>query len=415
MEIEILARKALEILKSKWGMPSKGFLAGGSLANTIWELKSGNPAVVNDIDIFVFEGKIKDQEEISKEDSLFRFKEEDVKYVGDDYRGIISNRYVKDFYTITSADNKGIFNEIVYKASTEDQSIILNSFDINATRVGYSIEKDKFYWTKDFEEFIRTGELKVSNLQTPSHTAIRIVKKRKELGAKMDESEMNILVYGISRNFSDINKFRFKEKYFDLYNQNIEELKPYFEIYRDEETEAYLMREKMIETKLYRLKGLSSAIEKGDFSISEWQSAAIGTSEEFLFYIRNVYGKKIEKSWYKIRHFYTDIDYLDIEASKDDLEILHRFSIYAPKSIARLRGMKISEQIGLIKKLFKVYREDPIIAISILEKESSVLLSDLDDEKNQLLLELSVRKEITSDPRNKVGNILRGLEELLEK
>ena len=415
MEIEILARKALEILKSKWGMPSKGFLAGGSLANTIWELKSGNPAVVNDIDIFVFEGKIKDQEEISKEDSLFRFKEEDVKYVGDDYRGIISNRYVKDFYTITSADNKGIFNEIVYKASTEDQSIILNSFDINATRVGYSIEKDKFYWTKDFEEFIRTGELKVSNLQTPSHTAIRIVKKRKELGAKMDESEMNILVYGISRNFSDINKFRFKEKYFDLYNQNIEELKPYFEIYRDEETEAYLMREKMIETKLYRLKGLSSAIEKGDFSISEWQNAAIGTSEEFLFYIRNVYGKKIEKSWYKIRHFYTDIDYLDIEASKDDLEILHRFSIYAPKSIARLRGMKISEQIGLIKKLFKVYREDPIIAISILEKESSVLLSDLDDEKNQLLLELSVRKEITSDPRNKVGNILRGLEELLEK
>ena len=415
MEIEILARKALEILKSKWGMPSKGFLAGGSLANTIWELKSGNPAVVNDIDIFVFGGKIKDQEEISKEDSLFRFKEEGVRYIEDDYRGIISNSYVKDFYTITSAENKGIFNEIVYKASTEDQSIILNSFDINATRVGYSIEKDKFYWTKDFEEFIRSGELKVSNLQTPSHTAIRIVKKRKELGAKMDKSELSILAYGIYRHFSDINKFRFKEKYFDLYNQNIEELKPYFEIYRDEETEAYLMREKMIETKLYQLKGLPSAIENEEFFISKIQNAPIGTSEEFLFYIRNVYGKEIEKSWHKIRHFYTDIDYLDIEASKDDLEILHRFSTYAPKSIARLKGMKISEQIGLIKKLFKVYREDPIIAISILEKESSVLCSDLDDERNQLLLELSVRKEIASDPRNKVGNILRGLEELLDK
>ena len=63
MEIEILARKALDILKSKWGLPKRGFLAGGSLANTIWELHSGNKAVVNDIDIFLFDGNIKNQEE----------------------------------------------------------------------------------------------------------------------------------------------------------------------------------------------------------------------------------------------------------------------------------------------------------------------------------------------------------------
>ena len=41
MEIEILARKAVDILKSKWGLPKKGFLAGGSLANLIWEIHSG--------------------------------------------------------------------------------------------------------------------------------------------------------------------------------------------------------------------------------------------------------------------------------------------------------------------------------------------------------------------------------------
>jgi hypothetical protein len=53
-----------------------------------------------------------------------------------------------------------------------------------------------------------------------------------------------------------------------------------------------------------------------------------------------------------------------------------------------------------------IYKEDPIIAISILEKGNVGLYDDLDDECNQLLLELSVRKEIVNDTKNKVGNIL---------
>jgi hypothetical protein len=420
MKTEILARKALEILKSKWGLPQKGFLAGGSLANTIWELHSGNKAVVNDLDIFLFEGKIDSQEEISREDSLFRFKEEDVRYY-EDYTGMCWNSYTKDFYTITSSEKKGIFNEIGYKASTDEQGIILNSFDINATRVGYSIEEDKFYITKDFEEFLKTGELKICNIQTPSHTAIRITKKSKELNAKLDELEFKLISYCLSRQFSDVNKFRFKERYFEMFNQNKDLLEPYFKIERDKEIEEFLKLHKNVDTELYGLTTTDYFLpikeaESKDYDIlslletnnifNDDKLRNLHTSKDFLFYIRNVFGTEMEKIWEKVYYFYTDCGYVDMEVSKEDLDLLRRLGDYAPKSIESLKGMKMSKQLSLVKKLLDIYKEDPIIAISILEKGNVSLYDDLDDECNQLLLELSVRKEIVNDTRNKVGNIL---------
>jgi hypothetical protein len=420
METEILARKALEILKSKWGLPQKGFLAGGSLANTIWELHSGNPAVVNDLDIFLFEGKIDNQEEISREDSLFRFKEEDVRYY-EDYTGMCWNSYTKDFYTITSSEKKGIFNEIGYKASTDEQGIILNSFDINATRVGYSIEEDKFYITKDFEDFLNTGELKICNIQTPSHTAIRIAKKSKELNAKLDEMEFKLISYCLSRCFSDVNKFRFKERYFEMFQQNKNLLEPYFKIERDKEIEEFLKLHKNVDTELYGLTNTDYFLpikeqESKDYDIlslletnnifNDDNLGKLHTSKDFLFYIRNVFGTEMEKIWEKVYYFYTDCGYVDMEVSKEDLDLLRRLGDYAPNSIENLKGMKMSKQLSLVKKLLDIYKEDPIIAIAILEKGNASLYDNLDDECNQLLLELSVRKEIVNDTKNKVGNIL---------
>lgn len=63
MNIENLARQAINRIKDTWGLPKTGFLAGGSIANIIWELVSGNKAVVNDIDVFHFVG-IKDRKSV---------------------------------------------------------------------------------------------------------------------------------------------------------------------------------------------------------------------------------------------------------------------------------------------------------------------------------------------------------------
>jgi hypothetical protein len=74
--------------------------------------------------------------------------------------------------------------------------------------------------------------------------------------------------------------------------------------------------------------------------------------------------------------------------------------------------MKISEQINIIKKFLDKFKEDPIIAISIIE--SMKFDKDIElDEQTSLLLELSVRKKIVNDTTNKVGRILNN--ELVNK
>ena len=79
-----------------------------------------------------------------------------------------------------------------------------------------------------------------------------------------------------------------------------------------------------------------------------------------------------------------------------------------------MKGLKLSEQINLVKKLLEVYKDDPIVAISVLEKNK--LDKDIDiDEQTKLLLELSVRKEIVNDTKGKVNKILNASPEKKEK
>jgi hypothetical protein len=133
---------------------------------------------------------------------------------------------------------------------------------------------------------------------------------------------------------------------------------------------------------------------------------SIWRSDEFLFYIRNIFNKgKLSDLWKKIRFFYVEKDYFDKEVSIDDLELLNRISLYAPKCINTLKGYKLSQQIDIIRGLLDRFKDDPIIAISILEK-NKISKDDLLDEKNLLLLELSVRKEIVNDTKGKVSKIL---------
>jgi hypothetical protein len=61
----------------------------------------------------------------------------------------------------------------------------------------------------------------------------------------------------------------------------------------------------------------------------------------------------------------------------------------------------------LIKTFLDKFKDDPIVAISILESVKVTKDTPL-DEDTLLLMELSVRKKIVNDTRNKVGRILNG-------
>lgn len=420
MDIELLGRQAIDRIKSEWGLPRRGFVAGGSLANIIWEIVSGNKAKVNDIDVFVLSEIIDKIDEDS--DNLFNYQEKDLNYY-EDYTGICFRSVNKEFCTIVESEVDGIFNIITYRSNLSDPSIVLKSFDLNCTKIGYSIEEDKFYWTKEFEEFLNTGELKIVNIMTPSHTAIRLAKKVKDLNAKYDDFEFNLAQFVLKRNFLDVTKLRFKKRYYDMYQDNIEILKPFFLIKRDSEKELYLKDKYGVDTDLYYLQ-VNKPDEVIKYDDDSFLGDVIGYSRsyipfkdddnlnyiyhtsDFLFYMRNIYNKpELKYLWKEIYYFWGDDNYIDKEVSSEDIDLLSRFAKYAPASINNLRGMKISEQIEVIKKLLDKFKDDPIIAISILENVKVNSNIHLDDD-TALILELSVRTKMSNDTTGKVKKIL---------
>jgi hypothetical protein len=425
MNIESLGRQAIDRIKSEWGLPLRGFVAGGAIANIVWELVSGNKAVINDIDVFVFDG-IEERLDTGKK-SLFNYQEKETTYY-EDYHGMNFNNYTKDFYSIVESERDDMFNTIRYKSNTSDPSLIIKSFDINATRIGYDIDNDKIYWTSEFEDFLKTGELKVSNLMTPSHTAVRIAKKSRDLNAKLDEFEFKLIQHALSYRFIDRIKLRFKDRYLEMCRDYKHILSKYFQISRDLDAEEFVFGKTGERVELYYLVTRDIKKEVTEFESKEVPSTddfekivysnlpvifednnlnIIFKSSDFLFYMRNIYNKEqsLKDIWSKLYYFFNDIHYIDREVSVEDIDLLNKFSKYAPGSIEKLKGMKISEQIEVIKKFLDKFKEDPIIAISILESikvDKDIVL----DEQTMLILELSVRKKIVNDTRGKVSKIL---------
>ena len=200
-----------------------------------------------------------------------------------------------------------------------------------------------------------------------------------------------------------------------MYKDNLDILDSMFSLSRDTDAEEYVKLQYGDDTELYYLK------PKVEDELSEFGSTSfvnifgspdnnvniIWKSVDFLFYMRNIWGNKnLQNIWKNVYYFFTDVSYIDREIISEDLELLSRFSQYAPKSIENLKGLKISEQIDIIKMFLDKFKEDPLIAISILEKIKVTKDIVLDDQ-TALLLELSVRKEIINDTKNKVRRILK--------
>ena len=409
MDIQSLGREAINRIKKEWGLPHSGFVAGGSIANIVWELVSGNKAIVNDVDVFIFDSFAKDVDLSDK--NYFEFKEKDYRYY-EDYSGLqCRTTYTKDFYTIIDASKEGMFNFIKYKSNTNNQSIVIKTFDINATKIGYSIEEDKIYYEPEFEEFLKTGELKVCNVITPAHTAIRIAKKSKELNAKLNKFELDLLRHSLDHGFSDRCKFRFMDRYKDMFLQHKDILQD-FMIVREHHTEDWIRNAYKKNIELYSLKNLKSNDVYFERVFMDPNLQRIHNSGDFIFYMRNIYHKgELRDIWSKVYFFFdNNIEYVDKEVSKEDIELLSRLGNHAPGSIQNLKGYKLSEQIYIVKKFLEKFKEDPIVAISILEKVKVDKDMELDDQ-TALLLELSVRKKIVNDVRGRAKKILHNISE----
>jgi hypothetical protein len=400
MNVEQLAKRAIDKIKTTWGLPQSGFIAGGSIANLIWEEVSGNKAVINDIDVFLFDGILEKLVQDKSQTLYEHSTKEDIWY--EDYNGIAFMTKEKDFYCITESTKDDMFNYIKYQSNSPEPRVVIDSFDINCTAVGYSIDNDEYYWTDEFEKFLETGILRITNVKTPSHTVLRIIKKADELNATLTEFELNILQYALSDNVHlSPYKVRFQERYLEVFVKYIDRLSEFFYIQKDVQCIEWLRVSQNKDVKLWKLVSSNQKVFN-DKNLSELKA------DNYLFYIRNIYSNKnqnLKLIWENLHYFYDTPGYVDQEVAEEDIKLLSRFVYNAPNAIPNLKGLKLSEQINLIRKLLEVYKDDPIIAISVLEKNKLDKNIDI-DEQTKLLLELSVRKEIVNDTRGKVNKIL---------
>lgn len=385
MQIELLIRKAVAELKSKWELPSTGFIGGGSIANLVWEYVSGVKARVNDIDIFV---KVEEKEETTS----FEWEKKAIQY-SERYSHLIQTVFVKEKYKIFNVTREGMLN-FIYVSQEADPLKILRSFDINATCVGYSIDEDKCYYLECFSEFLSNKELKIINLMTPSHTAIRLAKKEKDLSVKANDFEFNIIQICLYNKWlPDFDRFRFQNKYAKLFEEYNYRLSQFFSIQRCSEIEDFLEKKTGNQIDIWELKNNQS-----DFASAFFLKAStkfVLTSDDVLFYLRNIHGNEIKDAiWQKIAPFYKTKEYLDTE-NKEDIERLISIASAYPGVIKNLVGWPLTEQLKIIDKVFSSIGTEygKEAAIKVLESNKITPDTTIDDFEAMILV-LSVRKKL---------------------
>lgn len=404
MNIEKLARKAIEHIKSNYSdFPKEGYLAGGSLANLIWEYVSENRAIINDIDIFNFYSKL-DEDVLYQGATLTKdgdklFYNQTQKNFYQDYTGLCQSIKNKDFYLISHTENQGIYNHIFYKGTTDSILLVIESFDLNCTQIGYDIKNDTLTWTEDFSDFLKTGELKFTNLNSPHHSAIRILKKRDELNAKLDIEEFKLCVYAIQKSLGGITRKYFTDKYANIFIKYQGELSQYFNLVRDELVPQLIKQRKNVELNIFTLEP-SPLIQPQNLFPDLQEVPGIWRIEDFLLYKRFIEKSQSRKKvWSKVNFLFSVLkeNYLDEIPSDEDLDLLYRTTYNAANIIKNIDTLTISQQIILIKKLFLKFENDISVALALLEKHTFTTTDiDLDDDFS-LLLELTVRKEIVNN------------------
>lgn len=384
IDVERIGRMALSILRIKYGIPDSGFIAGASISNTMWEIVSGTKSVINDIDVFL-------HEDTASSSPIYK-SSGDVKKVMDyDPYGQINEVLLSgERYTINESSKSGFINTIKYQSTKKNPSLILESFDINSTKIGYSIEEDKLYWTKDFEDFIKRGELRVVNLNTPSHTAIRLVKKSNELKIDIPKGELEILQFATACGGSirDISRLRFMEKYADAYRKYESILSTYFSL-KEEQPSG--------DNKIYKLvPTVNHVIDKNIFEFNGRKvNASKLLKKDLLYFVRNIssYDDKF-LIWEKLYTFFDNNDYINCNFSKDDVILISSTIEKYPLSINTLRGLNIEEQSRVIKSVFSEIPKYWDYETAQLVIQNSIFYKGITFEEDDcLILGLSVRKK----------------------
>jgi hypothetical protein len=372
MDIDKLIRRAVTEIKLRWTIPEKGFIAGGAIANLVWEYVSGAKAKVNDIDVFVIGD--------SSGKTVFEYKEGRITYCKS-YSHMFQTLHTDSKYKIHEVTRDGMLNFVTHSQCTPED--VLRSFDINATCVGYVIEDSRPVHLPCFAEFLATGDLRIVNLKTPAHTAIRIAKKSRDMSVTLDTTEFEIVKHALMTSAVDFDRRRFVQRYADLFMSHKDILAGHFVLsgestYNTEQTLFHLSPLNFVEDKV---------IPKTTFNL---------LARDILFFFRHVKGNSsLIQIWTKLLPLFNSSDYVNPE----DPETINKatrlvdFITESPNSINTISGLTMDQQLAIfdkvVDKVGSVFGRAS--ALAVIETNKISPEREIDDFEAQLL-GLSVRK-----------------------
>lgn len=183
-----------EKLKRRFGdLPEFGVIAGQAVASAIYEIAGVDAAPsYNDLDVFY----IVDTQRTNLGSNEFNkgrhFKTtRPSKRIGVAGSSILSTGSIsKNSYEVVSCDYDGEKNYIGIhlakdyggiKVDEELASTIIKGFDINCCQAAMNLSTKEVVWTPEFENFLYHKQLRAVSYLTCQHTAVRLVRKAKEL------------------------------------------------------------------------------------------------------------------------------------------------------------------------------------------------------------------------------------------
>jgi hypothetical protein len=252
----IMGERIVHHLSALGPLPEEGYLAGQAVSSAFFELFVQNGeglSVYNDLDVFYHVTKDDEAVVRKRRRTLKTVQYHDVE-VREEYGHL--NLEVTRAYEIVRSHRSGLLNLIAfdylsYGTHLSQLRSLLQGFDMNCTQIGVSLATKRLEWTPAFAEFANSHQLRICNVQTPHHTAMRWFKKRRELpgayGRDDDAMELVSLLSHVKGKSGDARlleldhlRWRFGGKNADLYQQFRPELAPYFDLVKDGQSFFYL-------------------------------------------------------------------------------------------------------------------------------------------------------------------------------
>lgn len=396
-----ITEKALSSLEEEFGkLPSNGFLAGGALANRIFEMVSGRKMPINDIDIFHFNPELLDIEQAHQNGYIIEDKKcfhAEVKENFDEtnYGDYIHHLKTTKGYIVNEVKREGLLNEIFLKSSHLEPLLILESFDLNCTQIGYDLSTKKVYYTAAWEEFLDHQKIQITSLHTPSHTLLRLFKKADEFGISVEDGEFELIRYSLDNPIT-FQRLFFADKYkliADKYQKLIQAKN--FIIKDSKESSEFLSSKIGQNIQLWQFVSSRDIFILGEshnyFPGWSFNPISFLNSNKLIWAYRNIYPKKeLYLIWDKLHHLYeVGISFESLlNLSIERLNFLNNLYLLAPTIIEHIQKTECSfeQHISYIDRIW--LRFEPEVAFSLCQK----LNIPLDwNENDELLMELSVR------------------------